>query len=78
MRLLVLLRMRVSQPLLMLRLPHSFPKSSLFRFEVLDALTSRTQSERGKKEGVGVAEKATAVVVQEGTSPRSSLLGFAS
>jgi len=27
---------------------------------------------------VGVAEKATAVVVQEGTSPRSSLLGFAS
>lgn len=26
---------------------------------MLDALTSRTQSERGKKEGVGVAERAT-------------------
>lgn len=73
--------MRLFDPmttLLMLCLLLRPPKSSLFHFEVLDALTSRTQSERGKKEGVGVEERAIAVVVQEGTSSRGSLLEFAS
>jgi len=59
----------VIQQLLMLRLP-LFPKVFSFHFEVLDALTSRTQSEREER-GTGVVEKATAGVVQEGQVPEA-------
>lgn len=63
MRLFDPLRMRNKQ-LLRLRLPIS-PKVFSFLFEVLDALTSRTQSQREER-GSKVVEKATAAVVQEG------------